>query len=60
MKRDKKTTQFYFRLAPGERKLIEKAAKIDRRSTSDFIRLAAVDKANELINDSRKKGEDDA
>jgi len=55
MKQDKKTTQFYFRLAPGERKLIEKAAKIDRRSTSDFIRLAAVDKAARVIDQDKKE-----
>ncbi|PKK84266.1 MAG: hypothetical protein CVT49_04680 [candidate division Zixibacteria bacterium HGW-Zixibacteria-1] len=58
MKRDKKTTQFYFRLAPGERKLIEKAARIDRRSTSDFIRLAVVDRAIEAIEADKKRKED--
>jgi len=58
MKRDKKTTQFYFRLALGERKLIEKAAKIDRRSTSDFIRLAAVDRAAEIVQAENSRKED--
>jgi len=58
MKKDKKTTQFYFRLAPGERKLIEQAAMIDRRSTSDFIRLAAVDRAAEIVQDEKSRKED--
>jgi uncharacterized protein (DUF1778 family) len=44
-----KTTQFWFRLEPKDKRLIERAAKIERRSTSDFIRLAAIDKANEII-----------
>ena len=54
-KREKKVTQFYFRLAPNERKLIEMAALIDRRSTSDFIRIASVDKANEIIEAYKRK-----
>jgi len=53
----KNITQFYFRLSPKERKLIDRAAKIDRRSTSDFIRLAAVDRAMEFIEAERKKKE---
>lgn len=44
-----KTTQFWFRLEPKDKRLIERAAKIERRSTSDFIRLAAIDKAHEVI-----------
>jgi uncharacterized protein (DUF1778 family) len=34
--------------------LIERAAKIDRRSTSDFIRLAAIDRAVEIIENTKK------
>jgi uncharacterized protein (DUF1778 family) len=53
-----KTTQFWFRLEPKDKRLIERAAKIDRRSTSDFIRLSAVDRAIEVIEaeNKRKKG----
>ena len=52
-----KTTQFYFRLSPGERRLLDRAAQIDRRSLSDFIRLAAIDKADELIQaEKQRKG----
>jgi uncharacterized protein (DUF1778 family) len=53
-----KTTQFWFRLEPKDKKLIEKAAKIDRRSTSDFIRLAAIDKAVEVINAEKRRKEE--
>ncbi len=46
-----------FRVDAKNKKLIEKAAKIDRRSVSDFIRLAAIDRATELIeSDKKKKG----
>ncbi len=55
MKQATKTTQFYFRLSPNDRKLIERAAKINRRSTSDFIRLAAIDKAVEVIENDKKR-----
>jgi uncharacterized protein (DUF1778 family) len=52
-----KIAQFWFRLEPKDKKLIEKAAKIDRRSVSDFIRLGAIDRAVELIDaDKKKKG----
>lgn len=56
-----KTTAFYMRIDPKEKRIIERAAKIDRRTTSDFIRLAALDRAVELIEadkpkKSRKKG----
>ena len=50
-----KTTQFWFRLEPKDKRLIERAAKIDRRSTSDFIRLAAIDKAVEVIEKATKQ-----
>jgi hypothetical protein len=53
----KKVSQFWFRLAPKEKKLIEKAAEIDRRSVSDFIRLAAIDRAKEVIS-TMKKGKE--
>ncbi len=44
-----KSTQFIFRIERKDRKLVEQAAKIDRRTVSDFIRLAAIDKAVEVI-----------
>ena len=44
-----KSTQFIFRIEGKDRKLVERAAKIDRRTVSDFIRLAAIDKAAEII-----------
>lgn len=53
----KKISQFWFRLEPKEKKLIEKAARIDRRSVSDFIRLAAIDKAVEVINVDKKRNQ---
>ena len=52
-----KTTQFFFRLDPKDRKLIDRAARIDRRTTSDFIRLAAVDKAIEVIEREKQRRE---
>ncbi len=52
-----KTGHVIFRIDPKDRRLIDRAAKIDRRSTSDFIRLAAIDKANEVIEtDKQAKG----
>ena len=44
-----------FRVDAKSKKLIEKAAKIDRRSVSDFIRLVAVDKAVEVIETDKAK-----
>lgn len=55
MKPTKKITQFFFRLAPSDRKIIEKAAELDRRSLSDFIRLAAIDKAVEVIENEKQR-----
>ena len=52
-----KTSPFYFRIEPKERKLIDRAARIDRRTTSDFIRLAAVDKAIEVIEREKHRKE---
>ena len=49
----RKSTQFWFRLDPKDKKLIEKAAQIDRRSASDFVRLAAIDRANEIIENAK-------
>ena len=50
-----KTGHVIFRIDPKERRLIDRAAKIDRRSTSDFIRLAAIDKANEVIEADKQR-----
>ena len=50
-----KTTQFWFRLEPSDKRLIERAARIDRRAVSDFIRLAAIDKAVEVIESEKKR-----
>lgn len=52
-----KTTQLLFRIDPKDRRLIERAAKLDRRPTSDFIRLAAVDRAIEVIEQHKKQKE---
>ena len=38
-----------FRIDSKNKKLIEKAAKLERRSVSDFVRLAAIDKATEIL-----------
>jgi len=48
------STQFSFGIDPRERRLIDRAAKIERRSTSDLVRLAAVDKAAEVIGAEKK------
>ncbi len=50
-----KITQFWFRLEPKDKRLIERAAKIDRRSASNFIRLAAIDRAVEVLEADRKR-----
>jgi len=53
-----KSTQIFFRLSKKEKKIIEKGAKLDRRSTSDFIRLSSIDRAMELIeNEKKREGE---
>jgi len=53
-----KSTQILFRLSKKEKKIIEKGAKLDRRSTSDFIRLSSIDRAMELIeNEKKREGE---
>ena len=52
-----KSSVFIFRIAPKERRLVDRAAKLDRRTTSDFIRLAAIDKAMELIEQDKKRKE---
>ena len=44
-----------FRIDTKNKKLIEKAAQLERRSVSDFIRLAAIDKATEVIDKEKKK-----
>jgi len=49
-----KSSQFFFRISPTDRKIIDKAAKIDRRTMSDFIRLAAIDRAVEVIEAAKK------
>jgi uncharacterized protein (DUF1778 family) len=49
------TIQFWFWLEPKDKRLIERAAKIDRRSASDFIRLAAIEKAIEVIDRDKKR-----
>jgi len=47
----------FFRIDADDRKLIERAAKLDRRSVSDFVRLAAVDRAIEYLEaDKKRKG----
>jgi len=50
-----KSTQFIFRIESKDRRLVELAAKIERRTVSDFIRLAAVDKAVEVIDADKKR-----
>jgi uncharacterized protein (DUF1778 family) len=50
-----KSTQFIFRIEGKDRKLVKRAAKIDRRTVSDFIRLAAIDKAAEVIENDKKR-----
>ena len=55
MKRTPKTTQCYFRMTPAERRLMERAAGIDRKTLSDFIRIVAIDRAKEIIR-AEKKG----
>ena len=50
-----KTSQFFFRINPKDLRVIQRAAKIDRRTTSDFIRLAALDRADDVIGVERKK-----
>ena len=44
-----------FRIDLKNKRLIERAAKLERRSVSDFIRLAAIDKANEVISREKEK-----
>jgi hypothetical protein len=50
-----KTTQFIFRIEIKDRRLVERAAKLERRTVSDFIRLAAIDKAAEVIERDKNK-----
>ncbi len=50
-----KTTQYYFRLSPDELKLVRKAAELDSRSVSNFIRVAVVDRAKKFINADKKR-----
>jgi uncharacterized protein (DUF1778 family) len=36
-----------------ERKLLEKAARLERRSLSSFVAIAAVDRANQVISSKK-------
>jgi len=36
-----------------ERKLLEKAARMERRSLSSFVAIAAVDRANQVISSKK-------
>ncbi len=51
----KKTQTLIFRLTPAERRLFDRAAKIERRTVSDFVRLAANEKADKLIKAEKKR-----
>ncbi|HOD67275.1 MAG TPA: DUF1778 domain-containing protein [candidate division Zixibacteria bacterium] len=50
-----KTTVFFIRIDPKDKRIIERAAKIDRRTASDFVRLAALDRAEELIASKKQR-----
>ncbi len=50
-----KTTVIFIRIDPKDKRIIERAAKIDRRTASDFVRLAALDRAEELIASKKQR-----
>lgn len=45
------------RLNEGDRRRIEEAAKLDRRVLSDWARLALIDRANEVLGETRRAEE---
>ena len=50
-----KTARLSIRINPEEKKTLEEGAKTEGRSTSDFIRLAALAKSQEVLKKMIKK-----
>jgi len=50
-----KISNIMLRIEPKDKRRIIRAAKLDKRTMSDFIRIAAVDKANKLIDQETRK-----
>ncbi|MCY2966273.1 MAG: DUF1778 domain-containing protein [Planctomycetota bacterium] len=56
----KKEKQFGIRTTEAEHERLERAAQIDRRTLAEFVRLAALDKADEVIRNHELKQKESA
>ena len=48
MQNEQRSERLPVHLRPSERKLLEDGAKIDKRTLSDFVRAAGLEKAEKL------------